>query len=159
MSASDDHPITRPAALSVRPKFLLICGIGLLALMIPDAIADRYWAQFGVLVLATIALLTAWLLLLADRPIHDRRSISLAIAMIYLTLSLPVFLFELSPMKFLLKHPLLSAYAKPWVHWSYAMILLGVASSFLARGRIRTTLLISSVLLLLLRASMGVWVF
>ena len=58
-----------------------------------------------------------------------------------------------------MKHPVLSMYARPWVHWGYLFIYLGVVGSFLGRGRARIAFVVGSILLLILRESMGAWLF
>jgi len=63
-----------------------------------------------------------------------------------------------------MRHPLhhtFEMYVWPWVHWGYQgylPVLLGVAGSFAGRGRARIAFVVGSILLLVLRESMGTWV-
>ena len=83
-------------------------------------------------------------------------------AAIYLVVSLPVFFFELSQIRWLMLHPMrswISVYVRPWVHWGFTLIFFGIVGSFLARGRARIALVIGSVLLLDLRLAMGTFTY
>jgi hypothetical protein len=81
---------------------------------------------------------------------------------LYLTASIPIFVYQISGIRWRLQHPLpdslISMYVRPWVHWGILLLVLGLAASFFAQGRERIVLLTASVFLLVLRASMGTWV-
>ncbi|MFY9844393.1 MAG: hypothetical protein WAK23_14880 [Terriglobales bacterium] len=65
-------------------------------------------------------------------------------------------------MRWLMRHPWhqwLSMYVRPWVHWGYTFVFLSVICSFLGRGRARIAFVVGSVLLLMLRFAMGIWVY
>jgi hypothetical protein len=144
----------------VRPAFVLAGVAFLIVLLLPSLIASWPVLQRGTLALAAVAVGSGWVLLVKDRSEPKSRWrawISLATAA-YLTASMPTVFFELSQWKWL-RHPAASIYVRPWVHWGYSLMLLGVLGSFCARGRARVALVIGSVVLLSLRASMGTWVF
>jgi L-asparagine transporter-like permease len=122
--------------------------------------------QRAFLALASLAILSGWFFLLKYREPNStwRTSVSLATS-VCLTAYLPIFLFELSQTKWLMHQPLhhaFSMYVWIWVRWAYQgylVLVLGVAGSFLGRGRARIAFVVGSILLLILRASMGTWVF
>jgi len=147
----------------VRPKFLAGCAAVVAVLILPDAVAESHILKRVVLLLAALAILSGWLLLLKDRgPKTTWRALIALIASVYLVASLPVFLFEMSQVKWLMRHPWhywLSMYVRPWVHWGYALVFLSVVCSFLGRGRARIAFVTGSVLLLVLRLATGTWAF
>ena len=133
---------------------------------LPGVVSDSYILKRIFLLAACMSLLLGWVFLLKEREGHSawRRWIALATSL-YLTASLPVFLFEMSQIKWLMRHPwhrFFSAWVWPWVRFGYQgylLVLLGVLGSFFGRGRARTAFLVSSILLLILRASTGTWVY
>lgn len=147
----------------VRPKFLAACAVVVLMLLLPDVVAQSFVLKGIALLFATFCVMYGWLLRFKDpTPNKDWRSPVALIASLYLAVSLPVFFFEMSQIKWLMRNPWhswFSAYVRPWVHWGYALILLGVVCSFAGRGRARIAFGTASILLLVLRASMGTWVF
>ena len=110
-----------------------------------------------------MAILSGWLLLLMDGgPKMTWRALLALIASVYLVVSLPVFLFEMSQIKWLMRHPWhhwLSLYVRPWVHWGYILVFLSVILSLLGRGKARIAFVAGSVLLMVLRFATGTWVF
>jgi hypothetical protein len=147
----------------VRPKFLAGCAAVVAVLILPDAIAQSRVRMLVVLLLAALSILAGWVLLLKDRePNTAWRALMAIVAAVYLVLSLPVFLFEMSQIKWLMRHPWhywISMYVRPWVHWGYIFVFLSVIGSFLGRGRARIAFVTGSVLLMVLRFAMGIWVF
>jgi len=141
----------------------MACAAFIVVLVLPDAIRGRHVIQRLVLLLASLAVLSGWFFLLKYRePNRTWRAVVAAVTSVYLTASLPVFLFELSQIRWLMHHHMLSMYVRPWVHWGYQgylPVLWGVAGSFFGRSWARIAFLVGSILLLILRASMGTWVF
>jgi hypothetical protein len=147
----------------VRPRFLLTCAVCLLVLILPGLAGKRLFVQRAYLTFASLAILSAWLFLLkSDETRSKWRSIIALVACLYLTVSIPIFLYELSDIRWRIRHPLpqvlISTYVWPWVHWGYLLLLFGLTGSFFAQGRVRIALVTASVLLLALRASMGTWI-
>ena len=155
--------VGRENQFRVRPNFLAGCATVVAILILPKVVAGSRILEQAVLLLAGVAILAGWFLLLKDRgPRTAWRALITRIKSVYLVASLPVFLFGLSPWKWFVRHPLhswFSLYAKPWVHWGYAFVLGSVICSFLARGRARIALVTSSVLLMVLWEATGTWVF
>lgn len=149
--------------MCVRPKFLAGCVAVLMVLILPDAVAQSHVLKRVVLLLAALAILAGWLLLLKDGgPKTTWRAQIALVGSVYLVVSLPVFLFEMSQIKWLMRHPWhqwLSMYVRPWAHWGYTFVLLSVICSFLGRGRARIAFVTGSVLLLMLRFATGTWVY
>jgi len=147
----------------VRPKFLAGCAAVVAVLILPDAVAQSHILKRVVLLLAALAILTGWLLLLKDRRLKTTwRAVIALIASVYLVISLPVFLFEMSQIRWLMRHPWhdwLSMYVRPWVHWGYPLVFLSVICSFLGRGRARIAFVAGSVLLMVLRFATDPWAF
>jgi hypothetical protein len=147
----------------VRPKFLAGCAAVVVVLILPDVVAQSSILKQVVLLLAAVAILSGWLLLLMDGgPKMTWRALIALIASVYLVASLPVFLFEMSQIKWLMRHPWhhwLSLYVRPWVHWGYILVFLSVILSFLGRGKARIAFVAGSVLLVVLRFATGTWVF
>jgi hypothetical protein len=147
----------------VRPRFLLGCAVCLLVLILPGLAGKRLFVQRAYLTFASLAILSAWLFLLKSDETRSKWRSSVALATsLYLTASIPIFLYELSDVRWRIRHPLpqplISTYVWPWVHWGYLLLLLGFAGSFFAQGRVRIALLTASVLLLALRVAMVVWI-
>lgn len=156
---SESSPVLRPH-LRVRPTFLAGCATVVVVLILPDALIGRPLLQKASLVIASLAIIFGWYFLVALHDAHPSwRKWIATVTTIYLTLSVPVFFFEMSQMRWFMHHPLLSKYAGPWVHWGFIMVCLGVVGSFFGSGRARIALVAGSVLLLVLRLSMGVWVY
>ena len=147
----------------VRPKFLAACAAVIAVLILPDVIAHSYIIERAVLLFAALAILAGWFLLLKDPwPKANWRAVIMLLTSVYLVASLPVFLFELSPWRWFVRHPWhsrFSMYAMPWVHWGYIFVFLSVMCSFLGRGRARIAFVTGSVLLMALREAMGTWVY
>lgn len=147
----------------VRAEFLASCAVAVAVLLLPDAVAHSYFFKRVVLLLAALAILSGWLMLLKDRQQKKTwQGLVALVAAIYLIASLPVFLFEISQVKWLVLHPWhhwFSMYAMPWVHWGYAAILLSIICSFFGRGRSRVAFVAGSILLLVLRLATGTWVY
>ncbi|MGA9495287.1 MAG: hypothetical protein WA718_11220 [Terriglobales bacterium] len=160
---SMDQVQERKLLLGVRPKFLAGCAAVVAVLILPDTIAQLHILKRVVLILAALAILAGWLLLLKDGgPKTTWRALTALVGSVYLVVSLPVFLFEMSQMRWLMRHPWhqwLSMYVRPWVHWGYTFVFLSVICSFLGRGRARIAFVVGSVLLLMLRFAMGIWVY
>jgi hypothetical protein len=149
----------RTALLSVRPAFILACIGFSTVLILPSVIAGRPILQRATLVIATIAIGSGWVLLLKHpEPNNTWRTGIALLTAAYLTASIPSVFFELSQWKWL-RHPAASLYVRPWVHWGYTLMCLGILGSFCARGRSRMVLVVGSVIIIALRGSMGTWVF
>jgi len=113
------------------------------------------------LVLAAFAILAGWVLLIKDPGPKTWRAPIALIGSVYLLASLPVFFLELSPVRWLWRHPWNSwfaMYVGPWVHWGYILVYLSVICSFLGRGRARIAFVTGSVSLMVLREAMGTWI-
>jgi hypothetical protein len=152
--------INRKTLFHVRPAFILACAALLGAIILPDALNGRHAAQRSVLLLASLAVALGWYFLLRYRePTRTWRALIALVTSAYLTASLPVFLFELSQIRWLMRHPWPSMYVMPWVRWGYLLVLWGVVGSLVGRGRARIAFVVAGVLLMILRASMGTWVF
>lgn len=155
--------VGREGPFRVRPKFLAGCATVVVVLILPKVVAGSRILEQAVLLLAGVAILAGWFLLLKDRgPRTTWRTLITLITSVYLVVSLPVFLFELSPWKWFVRHPWhswFSLYARPWAHWGYIFVLLSVICSFLGRGRARVTFVTGSVLLMVLWEATGTWVF
>ena len=155
----------RKSWFHVRPAFLLGCATLLVILVLPSAIAHKYDVQWLFLLFASLAIALGWFLLAKYRePNGTWRALIALATSVYLTAFLPVFLFELAQIKWLMRHPFhhaFSMYVWPWVHWGYQGYLfafLGVAGALMGRSWARIAFVSGSVLLLILRASMGTWV-
>jgi len=147
----------------LRPKFVAICVAFIIILILPWEIKDSLLLQRGLLFLAATAIFVGWVLLLMDRPQRANwRTVAAVITSIYLVASLPVFVFEMSQMKWFMLHPWhwwFEIYARPWVHWGYVFVYLSVIGSFLGRGRSRVAFLTGALLLMVVWEAMGTWVF
>jgi hypothetical protein len=143
----------------VRPAFLLACAGFLVAIILPDALRGKPTVQRVFLLLASLVIASGWFLLLKYRePNSTWRKLVALVTSVYLTLSIPAFFFELSPVRWFL-NPVISMYEWPWAHWGRLLIYFGVAGSLLGRGRARIAFVVGSILLLILRASFRGWIF
>lgn len=164
---SFNSAVHRGGLFQVRPGLLLGCCFVLLVFFLPDAIRGTHSLQWAVLSLATLAVAAGWLFLARHRqPNSPWRTMVALAASVCLTASLPAFLFEMSQVRWLMRHPghrVFSAYVWPWVgRWGYngwALLLLIVAGSSFGRGWARVAFVTACTLLLILRASMGTWVY
>jgi len=160
---SPNQVVDQKRPFRVSPNFLAGCAAVVAVLILPDAVAQSHILKRVVLLLAALAILAGWLLLLKDRrPKTTWRGLIALIASVYLVASLPVFLFEMSQVKWLMRHPWhhwLSMYVRPWVHWGYIFVFLSVICSFLGRDRARIAFVTGSVLLMVLRFATGIWIF
>jgi hypothetical protein len=154
--------VGRETPFRVRPKFLAGCAAVVVVLILPNLIAHARILEQATLFLAGVAILTGWFLLLKDPwPKTTWRALITLITSVYLVASLPVFLFELSPWRWFVRHPWhswFSMYSMPWVRWGYIFVFLSVICSFLGRGRARIALVTGSVLLMVLREAAGTWI-
>ena len=153
----------RQSPVRARPKFLLGCAIALVVIFLPAAISGRRLVQQSFLLSAAVAITSGWFLFLQYPEPNSRwRGAVAVLASVYLTASIPVFLFESAQIRWLMGHPLREHYVHLWVHQGsqgYLPTLLGVVGSFFGRGRARVAFVVGSILLLILRLSMGAWVF
>jgi hypothetical protein len=95
---STDQLVGQESWFRVRPKFLAGCAAVVVVLILPDVIARVRILEPVALLSAAFAILVGWVLLLKDSPPKRTwRSVITLIASAYMTVSLPVFLFELSP--------------------------------------------------------------
>jgi hypothetical protein len=160
---STDQVVGQESWLRPRPKFLSGCAAVIAVLILPDAIARFRILERVALLSAALAILVGWFLLLKDSPPKRTwRSVIALITSVYLVASLPVFLFELSPWRWFVRHPWhswFSMYSMPWVHWGYTFMFLSIIGSSLGRGRSRIAFVTGSVLLMALREATGTWVF
>jgi len=148
---------------SVRPRFLLGCVPVILALILPGVIAHSFILKRVVLGMAAGAIVAGWFFLLRDGgPGAAWRDAISVVTSVYLVVSLPVFLFQMSQWKWFVRHPWhhwLSMYAHPWVHWGIIFVSLGVIGSSFGRGRARVAFLTGAVLLMELFLATATWVF
>jgi Gpi18-like mannosyltransferase len=122
---STDQVVSQESSFHVRPKFLAGCATVVVILILPALIANSHTLEQAILVLAALAILGGWFLLIKDTAPKTtwRAGIALATS-VYLTASLPAFLFELSPWRWFMRHPWhswCSMYAMPWVHWGHIL--------------------------------------
>jgi hypothetical protein len=85
---------------SVRPVFLLFCTAVLAVVFMPDLFVRRHTAQSTLLLVAAVAVVLSWFYL-AHHPEQAGgwgRWIAIATS-VYLSLSIPVFFLELSPVR------------------------------------------------------------
>ena len=161
--SSTSQVLGRESPFRIRPKFLAGCAAVVVVLILPDLIAHSRILEQGTLFLAGVAIFAGWLLLLRDPgPRTTWRALITLITSVYLVASPPVFLFDLSPWRWFVRHPWhswFSMYSTLWVHWGYIFVFLSVICSFLGRGRARIAFVTGSVLLMTLREATGTWVF
>lgn len=155
--------VNQKSPFTVRSKLLAGCALVVALLFLPDVVAQSHIMKRVVLFIAALAIFLGWFLLVRDGELKTTwRSVAALSASIYLVVSLPVFVFEMSQIKWLMRHPWhhwFSIYVRPWVHWGYAFIILSIIGSFLGRGRARTAFVTGSSLLFVLWAAMGTWVY
>jgi len=159
---STNPTVTRTTLFSVRATFVVACVALLVVLFLPAAIMGKHAVQRTVLVLAAVAVLSGWYFLVKYRErCSPWRTVITLVTSVYLTASIPVFLFELSQVRWLMHHRMLSLYTRLWVHQGsqgYLLVFAGVVGSFMGSGRSRIAFILGSILLMILRASMGTWV-
>src|SRR5581483_7229659 len=98
------------------------------------------------------AIASGWLFFFASRvPNSTWPSLVAVITSIYLTLSLPTFFIEFSTVGWIVSHPWVSAYVKPWANWGLLLIVLAVVGSCFGRARARISFAAGSILLLTVR--------
>jgi len=154
---SASPPMERKGRFHVRPGFLLGCAIFLMVFFLPGALWNKLYAQRALFALATVAILSGWFFVLLSPESNSRwRSVIALVASIYLTISLPAFAYELSPFYWWLHHRAPLFYIWPFVHWGYALTLLGLIGSFFGRGRARIAFVIASTVLVIIRLA-GIW--
>ena len=156
--ASASPQTERKERFRVRPSFLLGCAIFLLVIFLPGVFSNKAHAQRVLLGVAIVAIISGWFFLLMRRESNDgwRAVVALA-ASIYLTISLPAFAYELAPFLWWLHHRAPLLYIWPFVHWGYALTLLGLIGSFFGRGRARISFVVASMALMIIRLA-NVWV-
>jgi uncharacterized membrane protein len=160
----EHQPTEERKCFSFSRGLLLALVVFLAVFLLPAAIRQAH-VQRLLLAFAALAIAVGWFSLIKYREQNSAwRSAIALVSSVYLTASLPVFVFELSQVKWLMLNPhhsLFSAYTRLWLRWGYQgylFVLLGTAGSFFGRGRARAAFLIGSIALLILRASMGVWI-
>jgi len=160
---SEEITSHRLSRLRVRPKFLLACAIVLIVVFLPEAISGRRLLRQTFLLAAAVAIILGWFFFLKNsKPSSGWRAFIAVVTSVYLTASLPVFLFESAQIKWLMGHPLREQYVHLWVHdgsQGFLQTLLAVVGSFFGTGRARVAFVTGSILLLILRLSMGTWVY
>jgi hypothetical protein len=164
MSTAITGEPNRKGLLHVRPIFFFASGVFLAVVTLPDVVRGSHTLRRICLWSAALLILLGWYFLVKDRtPNSAWRKLIALITSVYLTVSLPVFLFEMSQMKWFMRHPMHHAFAlyvRPWVHWGYGGILpvfLGVVGSFFGRGRARVAFLFASTLQMILWAATVTW--
>jgi hypothetical protein len=145
----------------VRPLFLLTCIAIATLLLLPDALRGQRTMQWLVFTSACLAIVLACFFYIRRRESNGNwRNLITVVTTICLIASTPVFFFEFSQVRWLMRGPRwASFYVLPWVHWGFLLIPLTVVGSFFGRGRVRIALVIASILLIALWQSMGPWVF
>jgi hypothetical protein len=133
--------ISKKGFFGLRPVLLLWCAVGLIVFFLPNVIRGKYLLQCTILLIASMSVISGWLLLFTrGKPNNLWREIVVLITSVFLTSSIPVFLFELSQIRWLMRHPLhqvFSTYAWMWVkspYNGYSLVLLNVFGSLLGRG-------------------------
>jgi len=157
MNPTSNH--TKP--FRARTGFVLLLVGLLMVIIVPELIHDRRFAQYLVLASASVAIASGWLFLIKYPEPNSRwRAWIALLTSIYLTASIPVYLFELSPIKWFWNyHPVCSMYAMPWVRLGSIPIFLAVAFCVLGRGRARIAFLVGSFLLVILWAGTSPWLY
>src|SRR5579862_7654158 len=115
--------------------------------------------EVGLLVSATFCVVLGWMAFFRYREGEPslRGRIAL-ITSVYLTLSLPAFFIEFSPLMWFVHAHWARIYVRPWVHWGFVPIYLSVACAFFGRGRSRVAFILASTLLAVLWESMSRWI-
>jgi hypothetical protein len=153
--------IDRGRFFLVRPLFLLTCFGFLLMFLLPDAIRGNRTGHWLLFIFGSLAVILGWCFYFGDpeKTSKWREFVSLLTAL-YLTASIPVYFFEFSPVKWFMRgHSWPSLYVRPWVHWGFIFVFLGVVGSLFGSGRARIAFTTSSILLALLWESMARWIF
>lgn len=160
---SERQEIGNSSPLLIRPVFLECCEAFIAAIILPYTIKDSYLLQRGLLLLAAIAILIGWILLLVDGfPRSPWRKLITLITSTYLIISIPVFMFEMSQMRWFMRSPhhiWWSLYARPWVHWGYIFIFSSIFCSFFGKGWARVGFITGAVLLMVNWSAMSTWVY
>ena len=144
----------------VRPA-LILTVIAILSIVIfPGAIAGKPRLQSAGIMLAALVVAFDWYFLLKDRSYEKswRFTITLATG-IYITASVPTFLFELYQVKWIGQHHVISLYVRPWVYGGYSLVLGTVIGAMCGRGKVRVAGLVATTILAIIRLSMGTWVY
>src|SRR5689334_3667564 len=145
--------------MQVRSGFLASCAAIVGVPFLADIIRGHSTLQRSALLSASIAIMVGWLFIVRNGGRNSQwRSVVSVVTAAYLAASVPVYYFEFSPFRWFSTHPTYSIYVAPWVHWSYALPLLGVIGSFLAQSDARLPLVTASLLLLMLRLSTSTWI-
>jgi hypothetical protein len=154
-------PMKRSGIVQVRQNFLLFCALGLLLFLLPSAVTGHRCAQLILAILSALAVAFGWVFYGTHRePNQKWRDAIAVIAGVCLTACVPTLFFEFSPFKWFMQgHRWPSFYVRPWVHWGDALIFLGIAGTFLGRGRARVAFAVAGILMLILWISMPRWVF
>jgi hypothetical protein len=152
----------------IRPRFLaalsLWIAVPVVVIYFGILVSHNHVLKMFIWMSSILALLTGWYFLLKDHEPHSRwRAWIALITSIYLAASLPTFLFEISPFRWFVIHPMhreFSGYVLPWIYWGRGSIfvLAGVAGSLCGRGRARAAFLLTSVLLLTLWFATMPWI-
>jgi hypothetical protein len=153
--------IDRDNFFLVRPLFLLTCFGLLLMFLLPDAIRGNRTGHWLLFIFGSLAVILGWFFYFGDHENASkwRELISLLTAL-YLTASIPVYFFEFSPVKWFMRgHIWPSLYVRPWVHWGFIFVYLGIVGSLFGRGRARIAFASGSILLTMLWESMARWIF
>ena len=142
-----------------RPVVVMACAVLLAIGAGPFAFSHRYHAQLGLLVSATLCVVFGWMAFFRYREGESslRGRIAL-ITSVYLTLSLPAFFIEFSPLLWFVHAHWARIYVRPWIHWGFVPIYLSVACAFFGRGRSRVAFILASTLLAVLWESMSRWI-
>lgn len=160
---SERHETDDSSLFHVRLNFLGYCAAFIAFLSLFLAIKNLHVLPTILLLLATLAILVGWIWLIMDGfPRPAWMQLITLITAIYLVISLPVFLFEMSQVKWFMAYPhhsWLSSYARLWVHWGYVFIIMSIICSFFGKGRARVGLVTGAVLLMANWAIMGTWVY
>lgn len=147
----------------VRLGFLGCCAALIAFLILILGVKNQHILQRTLLFLATIAILVGWTLLFMDGlPQQGWRKLITLITSAYLVISLPVFWFEMSQVRWFTRSPhhiWWSLYARPWVHWGYIFISLSISCSFFGKGWMRVAFITGAVLLMVNWATMSTWVY
>jgi len=153
--------IKESGIVQVRQNFLLFCALGLLAFLLPGAVAGHRFAQLILAALSAVAVLLGWFFYGMFREANQKwRDLTAVITGVYLTACVPTLFFELFPVKWFMRgHQWPSFYVRPWAHWGGALVFLGVAGTLLGRGRARIAFVTAGFLMLILWISMPHWVF
>lgn len=153
--------VQRTDLFKTRPIFVLSCIALLVVFLLPNALKAHRTAQWVIFVAASAAILFGWFFhTIHPKPGSKSRQFIALLTSLYLTASIPAFFFEFSQVRWLMRGPhWASIYVRPWVHWGFLLVYLGVVGAFFGRGYARTAFLTGSILLAVLWQSMSVWIF